>query len=119
MKIRPLNDWVLVQMDPEDNKVSGGLLVRPDIALTTILRTGVVKAVGPGPVAKKGSDTYLDKTVPTGLEPGDGVVFNRVIASMTKTAEALHQAVLSENEALIRPNDILLVYDRKEPLRFE
>jgi co-chaperonin GroES (HSP10) len=104
-------------MDPDTTKMASGL-VRPEGAFDTILRTGVVVAVGPGTVAKKG-DRYLDKTIPTGLEPGDGVVFNRVVASMTKTAEALHQAVLSKDECLIRPNDVMLVYDRKEPVRFE
>jgi hypothetical protein len=46
------------------------------------------------------------------------VVFNRFIASNTKSAEALHQFALDADEALIKAGDILLVYDRKEPINF-
>jgi len=113
-----MNDWILVKMDPDSNKTLSGTLFKPDEAYETALRTGKVIAVGPGPMAKKGEE-YLGFRIPTGLEPGDGVVFNRVVASLTKTAEALHQHALEEDEALIRPNDVMLVFDHNDPPRFE
>lgn len=117
--LRLMNDWILVKMDPDSNKTLSGTLYKPDEAYETALRTGKVMAVGPGPLAKKGEDRYLDFRIPVGVEVGEGVVFNRVIAIKTKTAEALHQVVLEEDEALIRPNDILLAFDHSNPPVFE
>jgi len=114
-----MNDWVLVKMDPQSERTISGILYKPDGAYETILRTGFVVDVGPGPLAKKGEDRYLDFHVPTGLEKGDGVVFNDIIATKTKTAEAVRQAALGKDECLIRPNDVLLVFDREHPPRFE
>jgi co-chaperonin GroES (HSP10) len=118
-RLRLMNDWILVKMDPDSDKTLSGSLFRPENAYETALCTGEVKAVGPGPLARKNEDVYLDKRIPVGVEPGEGVVFNRVVAKLTKTAESLHQFVLEEDEALLRPNDIMLVYDRKEKPRFE
>ena len=116
-KLQLLNDWLLVKMDPESNVMGSGL-VKPDGAYESVLRTGKVMATGPGMLAKKDSDTYIDQRIPTGLEVGDGVVFNRFLASRTKIAAALQQAALSPDEALIRPNDELVVFDHKNPPRF-
>jgi len=108
MSLRLMNDWILVRMDPDSLEVAHGLLIRPEKAYDTILRTGEVMQVGPGPMAKNTAGECLGSRIPLGVEVGEGVVFNRVIASLTKTAEALHQHVLEKDEALIRPNDILL-----------
>jgi co-chaperonin GroES (HSP10) len=116
-RLRLLGDNILVKMDPDADKVAGGLLFKPEEAYETILRTGEVIAVGPGRHAKRG-ERDLGTRIPLGVEVGEGVVFNRFIASNTKTAEALHQFVLEKSEALIRPNDILLAYDRKNPISF-
>jgi co-chaperonin GroES (HSP10) len=118
-KLRLLGDYVLVRMDPDTDKVAGGVLYKPDAAFETLLRTGEVLALGPGKEAKR-NGMPTGKRLPIDLKIGDGVVFNRFIASNTKTAEAMHrQHVLDENEALIRPNDVLLVFDREEAPRFE
>lgn len=110
-RLRLMGDNILVKLDSESSMTSSGLIVRPREAVETILRTGEVIATGPGKRSKKG-----DKLVPTGVEVGDGVVFNRFVASNTKTAEALHQYVLDENEGLIKGSDVLLVYDRESPI---
>lgn len=111
-RLRLMGDRILLRMDPESNKVASGLLFKPDDAHETILRTGEVIDVGPGRWAEK-----ENKRIPVGVEIGEGVVFVKFVATSTKTAESL-QAHLSKDEALITPNDILLVYDRKDPPRF-
>lgn len=116
-KLRLMGDNILVRMDAESNRTASGVLFKPDDALETILRTGEVIAVGPGKFAKRG-DQDLNTRVPICVEVGEGVVFNRFVATHTKTAEALHQFALDKDEALIKPSDILLVYDRKEPINF-
>lgn len=116
-ELRLLGDKILVRMDPEDNTVAGGLLYKPDDAYETIMRTGEVVSVGPGRWASDG-DVPLNKRCPVGVEVGDGVVFNRFIATHTKTAQTLHQYLLKDEEALIGPKDVLLVYDRKNPVKF-
>lgn len=116
-ELRLLGDNILVRMDPDTDKVLGGLLFKPEDAYETIMRTGEVISVGPGRWATDG-DTPLDKRIPIGVEVGEGVVFNRFIASHTKTAEQLHQFVLEKDEAIIAPRDILLVYDRKNAPSF-
>ena len=112
MNIQPKNDYILVKMDDDVEHTSGGLL-KPDGAYESILRTGVVVDVGPGLRSKKS-----DKHLALDISKGEGVVFNRFIASSTKTAESLHLFALEENEALIRENDVLLAYDRSEPPEF-
>lgn len=112
MGIKPHNDWVLIKMDPETDEMAGGLLVKPETAHETILRTGVVLDVGPGKYSAKG-----DQRTPLDVEPGEGVVFVKFVADSTKTAEAL-QHHLGPDEALIKVGDILLAYDRSEAPEF-
>jgi len=111
-RLRLMNDRILLRLDPESNKVASGLLFKPDDAHESILRTGEVIDVGPGRWADKG-----DQRIPVGVEIGEGVLFIKFVATSTKTAESL-QAHLAKDEALITPNDVLLVYDRKDPPRF-
>lgn len=115
-RLRLMGDNILIRLDPESEKTSSGIIVRPNEALETILRTGEVIAVGPGKWAED-KGIYLDNRVPMVVEVGEGVVINRFIASNTKTAETLHQFILDEDEALIKAGDIMLVYDRRDPIK--
>lgn len=115
-KLRLVGDNILIKLDPESEMTSSGIIIRPTEALETILRTGVVIAVGPGKFAKD-KDIDLATRVPMAVEVGEGVIINRFIASNTKSAEALHQFILDEDEALIKAGDIMLVYDRKNPIK--
>jgi hypothetical protein len=67
-----------------------------------------VLQAGPGKWAKK-----ADVRVPVGVVEGDGVVFVKFVATFTKTAQAI-QSVVGETRAILKPEDILLVYDRNE-----
>ena len=64
MRLRPLHDHIVVDVDPAPEFTRGGLVkVAPEP-----VRTGVVRAVGPG-------RHYSDKFVPTELKPGDRIAF--------------------------------------------
>jgi co-chaperonin GroES (HSP10) len=113
MNVTPLNDNILIQVDPELDKVateSGVTLYKPQGSHEHVLNTGVVLKTGMG---KK----YDNKVVPTGVEPGDGVLFITFVAGYTETSKAVQQ-IVGKDQAIIKPNDILLVYDRKNPLKF-
>lgn len=111
--LKLMGDRILVKLDPESKKTISGLLFKPDDAHETVFRTGEVIAVGPGRWPDKGNER-----IPMPVERGEGVLFIKFVATSTKTAESL-KVHLGEDEALLQPNDILLVYDRKEPPVFE
>ena len=111
-RLRLMGDNILVRLDEDSELTSSGIIVRPTDAMETIFRTGEVVAVGPGRRSKKG-----DNLVPVGVEVGEGVVLNRFVVTNTKTAEALHQFILETDEGLIKGSDILLLYDRKNPVK--
>lgn len=114
--LRLMNDWILIQLDEDTNILPSGL-IKPDGAYDTVLKTGKVMQVGPGRWAEK-DECPLNVRIPVGVEVGDGVVFNRFVATKTETAKAVRQAALSENEALIRPSDVMLIFDHKNKPRF-
>lgn len=112
MNIIPQNDRILVQMDPLPDKIGSGLLFRPnEDAHETILGTGVVISTGPGKYPKNS-----DERIPVGVEPGEGVVFIRYLEK-THTNQQLAQH-LDNDQIIVQPNDILLVYDRDNPPEF-
>lgn len=69
MKIRPLNDRVLVKRVEEATKTAGGLFI-PDSAKEKPQR-GIVRAVGSGRVGQDG------KRIPLDLTEGDEVLFGK------------------------------------------
>ena len=69
MKIRPLNDRVLVLRIEEDEKTTGGIII-PDTAKEKP-QEGKVIAVGPGKVDEKG------KRVPLDVKKNDRVLFSK------------------------------------------
>lgn len=114
MDVRPMGDNILIEVDPEQDQIateSGVKLFKPQGACEHVLNTGVVLATGPGKKYDSG------KIVPTGVEPGDGVVFIKFVAGYTETGKAI-QHVVGKNKSIIKPNDVLLVYDRKNPPKF-
>jgi co-chaperonin GroES (HSP10) len=113
--LRLQNDSILVKMDPEAELVTSGLLVKPQIAHEHVLRTGKVMQVGPGKWARKG-ERALNKRVRPDIEEGDGVLFIKFL-NMTETNKAL-QVHLGEDEIILRPDDILLVFDHDDPPEF-
>jgi chaperonin GroES len=103
------NDWLLIRIDPESKMSVSGLIHKPDGAHEHIFATAEVLKVGPGKWVEE-----QNKRMPMDVQPGDGVVYMKFVATHTKTAEAIRYA-LPEDQAMIRINDVLLVYDRKDP----
>lgn len=69
MKVKPLNDGLLLVPMEEKQKTSGGIII-PDTAKSKP-KTGKVAAVGPGKLDDNGS------RVPMDVKIGDHVLFDR------------------------------------------
>lgn len=69
MKIRPLNDRVMVLRIDEEEKTAGGIII-PDTAKEKP-QEGKVIAVGPGKVDEKG------KRIPLDVKKNDRVLFSK------------------------------------------
>jgi chaperonin GroES len=91
MKIRPLQDRVIVERIAEEEKSKGGIII-PDTAKEKP-QEGKVIAVGKGKVNDDG------KTIPLTVKAGDKILFSKYAGSEVK---------LNGNEYLImREDDIL------------
>ena len=89
MKIRPLQDRVVVRRTEEENKTAGGIVL-PDSA-TEKPAQGEVVAVGPGRPLDSG------KVRPIDLKVGDIVVFGKY-ASNTVKIDGEELLIINENE---------------------
>ena len=69
MKIRPLNDRVIVKRLEDERKTAGGIVI-PDTA-TEKPSQGEVVAVGPGKLDDNG------KVIAMGVKPGDKILFGK------------------------------------------
>lgn len=76
MKIRPLNDRVLVLRVEEEKKTAGGLII-PDSAKEKP-QEGKIVAVGPGKRDENGKRTVMD------LKEGDKILFSKYAGTEIK-----------------------------------
>jgi chaperonin GroES len=91
MKLRPLNDRVLVKRVPEETKTAGGLYI-PETAKEKPAR-GVIVAVGPGSLRDDGK-----RQEPT-VKSGDQVLFGKYAGTEIKLDGEEH-IILKEDEIL-------------------
>jgi chaperonin GroES len=96
MKIRPLQDRLVVRRTQEEEKTKGGIII-PDTAKEKPLE-GVVVAVGSGAVLKNG------KVVPLDVKEGDKVLFGKYTGTEVK--------VDGEELVLLREDDVLAVFTK-------
>lgn len=96
MKIRPLQDRLVVKRTPEEEKTKGGIII-PDTAKEKPLE-GVVVAVGSGKVLTNG------KVVPLDVKEGDKVLFGKYSGTEVK--------VEGEELVLLREEDVLAVFNK-------
>ncbi|MFT7307252.1 MAG: chaperonin GroES [Candidatus Azotimanducaceae bacterium] len=89
MKIRPLQDRVVVRRVEEETKTSGGIVLPGSAAEKP--SQGEVLAVGPG---KKGDD---GKAQPVDLKVGDKVLFGQYSGSTVKV-DGEELLIMSESE---------------------
>ncbi|MEW6427977.1 MAG: co-chaperone GroES [Thermodesulfobacteriota bacterium] len=96
MKIRPLNDRVLVKRLEEEEKTKGGIII-PDTAKEKPAE-GEVVAVGPGKLNDKG------ERVAGTLKAGDRVLFSKYGGTDVKLE--------GQDYLILREDDILCVVER-------
>ena len=96
MKIRPLQDRLVVKRTQEEEKTKGGIII-PDTAKEKPLE-GLVVAVGSGKVLKGG------KVVPLDVKEGDKVLFGKYSGTEVK--------VDGQELVLLREDDVLAVFNQ-------
>jgi chaperonin GroES len=92
MKIRPIQDRVLVRRDPPTSKTKGGIVI-PDSAQSKLTR-GTVLAIGRGKISESG------RFVETTLKTGDRVVFGKYSGSEIEHRGEEDQIFMTEDEIL-------------------
>ena len=95
MKIKPLNDRVLVVREDEGQKSAGGIII-PDTAKEKPQR-GKVVAVGSGKIDKDG------KRIPLEVKAGDRILFGKYAGTEIKIDNVEH--------VFMREDDILSVFE--------
>ena len=95
MKIRPLNDRIVVKRIEEQNKTAGGLFI-PDTAKEKP-QEALVVAVGNGKVIEDGSLRKLE------VKAGDKILFSKYSGNEIKIDGAEH--------LILREDDILAVIE--------
>lgn len=96
MKIRPLNDRILVKRLEEEDKTAGGIII-PDSAKEKPAE-GEIIAIGPGKLNKSGERVAMDVKV------GDKVLFSKYGGTDVK--------IDGVNYLIMREDDILGVVER-------
>ena len=91
MKLKPLNDRVLVKRLESEEKTAGGLFI-PDTAKEKPSR-GQVIAVGPGKIDDAG------KRIPMSVTPGNEVLFNNYAGTEVKL-DGVDHLVMREEDIL-------------------
>jgi co-chaperonin GroES (HSP10) len=100
MNVRPSSDHVLVLLDPL--KEYDGLIKLPH---GNRVRTGVVKAVGPGRAGKRGGRKGLD------VKEGEKVAFFREHLEHQQGKEIVRRLAEIGDWGLLREEDILFALD--------
>jgi chaperonin GroES len=96
MKIRPLQDRVIVKRVEEEEKTKGGIII-PDTAKEKP-QEGQIIAVGPGKVTDEG------KKIPMEVKAGDRVLFGKYSGSEIKMD--------GEEHLIMREDDILGIIEK-------
>lgn len=91
MKVRPLQDRVLVKRTEEAEKTAGGIII-PDSAKEKP-QQGEVIAVGKGKVLENGTKIELD------VKPGDKILFSKYAGSDIKL-DGVEYLIMREDDIL-------------------
>jgi chaperonin GroES len=96
MKIRPLQDRLILKRVEEEEKTKGGIII-PDSAKEKP-QEGKITAVGPGKVTDDG------KKIPMDVKKGDRVLFSKYAGTEIK--------IDGEDHLIMREDDILGVIEK-------
>lgn len=97
MKVRPLQDRILVKRVEEEEKTKGGIII-PDSAKEKP-QEGLVVAVGAGKVTDSG------KRVPPDVKAGDRVLFGKYSGTDIK--------IEGEEHLILREDDVVAIIEKK------
>jgi chaperonin GroES len=97
MKLRPLQDRIIVERIEEETKTKGGIII-PDTVSKEKPQEGKVIAVGKGKKNEEG------KLIPMDVKVGDRVLFGKYSGSEVKIA--------GEEYLIMREDDILGVLEK-------
>ncbi len=95
MKLRPLNDRILVKRVPEEEKTKGGIII-PDTAKEKPAE-GKVVAVGNGQIGPDG------ERIPVDMKKGDRILFGKYSGQEIK--------VEGEEYLIMREDDVLCIIE--------
>jgi chaperonin GroES len=95
MKVKPLQDRILVKRIEEEEKTKGGIII-PDAAKEKP-QEGKVVAVGDGKTLESG------KKAPLTVKPGDKILFGKYSGTEIK--------VDGEEHLILREDDVLAVFE--------
>jgi len=97
MKVRPLQDRILLKRVEEETKTKGGIFI-PDTAKEKP-QEGLVVSVGPGKVTESGTRVAPD------VKAGDRVLFGKYSGTDIK--------IEGEEHLILREDDVLAVIQKK------
>lgn len=97
MKVRPLQDRILIKRVEEENKTKGGIII-PDSAKEKP-QEGLVVSVGPGKVTENGTRVAPD------VKAGDRILFGKYSGTDIKIDGVEH--------LILREDDVLAVIEKK------
>jgi chaperonin GroES len=96
LKIRPLDDWIVVEQDEAEERTPGGIVL-PEQAKEKPTR-GTVLAAGPGKLMKSGHRG------PLGVKAGDEVFYRKYAGTEVE--------IETKKYTIVRENDVLAVIER-------
>lgn len=96
LKIRPLDDWIVVEQHEAEEKTAGGIVL-PEQAKEKPTR-GTVKAVGPGKLLKSGNRG------PLSVKVGDAVFYRKYSGSEVE--------IEGDKYTIVRENDVLAIIEK-------
>lgn len=95
--IEPLDDRIVIQREPEEEKSKGGILI-PDTASKEKPVTGAVVAVGPGKRLESG------QLQPLSVKVGDKVVFGKYAGTEVKLDDKDY-IIMRESDVMAKMKD--------------
>lgn len=110
MRVFPLHDWLVVQVEPFDKRSS---IIELPGQNESAIRKGVIMEIGPG---KQRNDTVGHVPFDVNAKPGQKICFLRWHAEhrpgkAQTEALAKWSAEIGKDLVMIRENDILFFYD--------
>jgi co-chaperonin GroES (HSP10) len=107
MKIRPAGHWVLVEIEPVEDKSAGGIVLPSEQVKKEHAGRDIGRVVSFGPIAYR-SFVGCERPEDWGVKEGNLVEFRRYDGKMPRLAEKEESL---KNYRLVQDNDIIAVME--------